>query len=147
MTPRHRAEEFRRFLNTIDASVPAHLDVHLVLGNSSTHKTPSIQRWLRRHPRFTLQFTPRTAPGSTWSSAGSQSSPPSGSNAPRTAPSATSSPPSAPGSPTRTTTPSRSSGTRAPTRSSAASQPTASGSTTQDTRRPLRHLQGSTLSP
>jgi transposase len=58
MTPRHRAEEFRRFLNRIDASVPAHLDVHIVLDNSSTHKTPSIQRWLVRHPRFTLHFTP-----------------------------------------------------------------------------------------
>jgi transposase len=58
MTPRHRAEEFRRFLSLIDASVPAHLDVHLVLDNSSTHKTPSIQRWLLRHPRFTVHFTP-----------------------------------------------------------------------------------------
>src|SRR3954453_18885444 len=58
MTPRHRAEEFRRFLNLIDASVPAHLDVHVVLDNSSTHKTPSIQRWLVRPPRFTLHFTP-----------------------------------------------------------------------------------------
>src|SRR5580765_2042065 len=58
MTPRHRAEEFRRFLNLIDASVPPHLDVHVVLDNSSTHKTPSIQRWLVRHPRFTLHFTP-----------------------------------------------------------------------------------------
>jgi transposase len=58
MTPRHRGEEFRRFLNLIDNSVPAHLDVHVVLDNSSTHKTPSIQRWLLRHPRFTLHFTP-----------------------------------------------------------------------------------------
>jgi transposase len=58
MSPRHRAEEFRRFLNLIDATVPAHLDVHVVLDNSSTHKTPSIQRWLVRHPRFTLHFTP-----------------------------------------------------------------------------------------
>jgi len=58
MTPRHRAEEFRRFLNLIDASVPAQLEVHVVLDNSSTHKTPSIQRWLLRHPRFTLHFTP-----------------------------------------------------------------------------------------
>jgi transposase len=58
MAPRHRAEEFRRFLNLIDASVPAHLDVHVVLDNSSTHKTASIQRWLVRHPRFTLHFTP-----------------------------------------------------------------------------------------
>jgi transposase len=58
MTPRHRAEEFRRFLNTIDATVPAQLDIHVVLDNSSTHKTPQIQRWLLRHPRFTLHFTP-----------------------------------------------------------------------------------------
>ena len=58
MSPRHRAEEFRRFLNLIDANVPADLDVHVVLDNSSTHKTPSIQRWLVRHPRFTLHFTP-----------------------------------------------------------------------------------------
>ncbi len=58
MTPRHRAEEFRRFLNLIDKHVPAHLDVHVVLDNQSTHKTPSIQRWLVRHPRFHLHFTP-----------------------------------------------------------------------------------------
>ena len=58
LTQRHRAEEFRRFLNLIDKSVPEHLDVHVVLDNSSTHKTPSIQRWLLRHPRFTLHFTP-----------------------------------------------------------------------------------------
>jgi transposase len=58
MTPRHRAQEFQRFLNRIDATVPVHLDVHVVLDNSSTHKTPSIQRWLLRHPRFTLHFTP-----------------------------------------------------------------------------------------
>ena len=58
MTPRHRAQEFRRFLTLIDASVPADLDVHVVLDNSATHKTPSIQRWLVRHPRFTLHFTP-----------------------------------------------------------------------------------------
>ena len=58
LTPRQRAEEFRRFLNLIDKSVPADLDVHLIVDNSSTHKTPSIQRWLVRHPRFTLHFTP-----------------------------------------------------------------------------------------
>jgi transposase len=57
-SPRHRAEEFRRFLNLIDKSVPAQLSVHVVLDNSSTHKTPSIQRWLVRHPRFALHFTP-----------------------------------------------------------------------------------------
>src|SRR5256714_1825543 len=58
MTAKHRAEEFRRFLNLIDKSVPADLAVHVVLDNSSTHKTPAIQRWLLRHPRFTLHFTP-----------------------------------------------------------------------------------------
>jgi transposase len=58
MTPRHRAEEFRKFLNLIESSVPESLQVHVVLDNSSTHKTPSIQRWLKRHPRFTLHFTP-----------------------------------------------------------------------------------------
>ena len=58
LTPRHRAEEFRRFLNLIDHNVPADLDVHVVVDNDATHKTPSIQRWLVRHPRFTLHFTP-----------------------------------------------------------------------------------------
>jgi len=58
MSPRHRAAEFQRFLNLIDRNVPADLDVHVILDNQSTHKTPSIQRWLLRHPRFTLHFTP-----------------------------------------------------------------------------------------
>jgi transposase len=58
LTPRHRAVEFQKFLNLIDKTVPDHLDVHVVLDNQSTHKTPSIQRWLLRHPRFTLHFTP-----------------------------------------------------------------------------------------
>ena len=58
MTPRHRAEEFRRFLNLIDHSVPADLNVHVIVDNNATHKTPAIQRWLLRHPRFTLHFTP-----------------------------------------------------------------------------------------
>ena len=58
MTARHRAEEFRRFLNLIDREVPAELDVHIVLDNVSTHKTPTIQRWLVRHPRFSFHFTP-----------------------------------------------------------------------------------------
>jgi transposase len=58
MTPRHRTEEFRKFLNQIERSVPEGLEVHVVLDNSSTHKTPQIRRWLQRHPRFTLHFTP-----------------------------------------------------------------------------------------
>ena len=61
---RHRAIEFKKFLQTIDREVPAELDVHLVLDNSSTHKTPAIQRWLAAHPRFVLHFTPTSrAPG------------------------------------------------------------------------------------
>jgi transposase len=55
---RHRTTEFRKFLNTIDRSVPDHLDVHLILDNYGTHKTPSIHSWLLRHPRFQMHFTP-----------------------------------------------------------------------------------------
>jgi len=58
MTERHRAEEFRRFLNLINRSVPEDLDVHLIVDNVSTHKAPEIHRWLLRHPRFQLHFTP-----------------------------------------------------------------------------------------
>ena len=58
---RHRAVEFKQFLATLDREVPAHLDVHLVLDNSSTHKTPAIQRWLAAHPRFVLHFTPTSS--------------------------------------------------------------------------------------
>jgi transposase len=60
---RHRAREFRKFLDTIDTSVPARLDVHLILDNYGTHKTPAIRRWLVRHPRFHLHFTPT---GASW---------------------------------------------------------------------------------
>ena len=58
---RHRAIEFRKFLVTIDREVPDDLDVHLILDNSSTHKTPAIRRWLAAHPRFVLHFTPTSA--------------------------------------------------------------------------------------
>jgi transposase len=58
---RHRAIEFKTFLRAIDDEVPAELDVHLVLDNSSTHKTPAIQRWLAAHPRFVLHFTPTSS--------------------------------------------------------------------------------------
>jgi transposase len=58
---RHRAIEFKQFLQTIDREVPAGLDVHLVLDNSSTHKTPAIQTWLAAHPRFVLHFTPTSS--------------------------------------------------------------------------------------
>jgi len=60
---RHRAIEFKKFLITIDQEVPAALDVHLILDNYATHKTPQIKRWLAAHPRFHLHFTPT---GSSW---------------------------------------------------------------------------------
>ena len=55
---RHRSSEFLSFLKTIDDNVPPELDVHLVLDNQSTHKTPAVQRFLIRHPRFHVHFTP-----------------------------------------------------------------------------------------
>jgi transposase len=69
---RHRAIEFRAFLDRIDHEVPDGLDVHLVLDNLSTHKTPTIKRWLLQRPRFHLHFTPTYCRGSTRSGAGSQ---------------------------------------------------------------------------
>lgn len=59
--PRHRAIEFRRFLNTIEASVPANLEIHLILDNLSTHKAPTVKRWLAQHPRYQLHFTPTSS--------------------------------------------------------------------------------------
>ena len=58
---RHRAVEFRKFLEHLDREVPTDLDLHLILDNYATHKTLSIQRWLVRHPRFHLHFTPTYA--------------------------------------------------------------------------------------
>ena len=60
---RHRSVEFRQFLDTIDAAVPARFAVHLVLDNYRTHKTPLIHRWLVKRPRFHLHFTPT---GTSW---------------------------------------------------------------------------------
>jgi transposase len=59
--PRHRHEEFLKFLRTINAEVPRHLAVHLILDNYATHKHPDVQRWLRRHKRFQLHFTPTSS--------------------------------------------------------------------------------------
>jgi transposase len=58
---RHRAIEFKQFLQTLDREVPADLDVHVILDNSSTHKTPAIRKWLTSHPRFVLHFTPTSS--------------------------------------------------------------------------------------
>jgi transposase len=58
---RHRHQEFLRFLRLIDAAVPQGLDLHLVLDNYATHKTPAIHQWLLKHPRFRLHFTPTSS--------------------------------------------------------------------------------------
>jgi transposase len=58
---RHRAQEFKKFLDTIESNVPARFDVHLILDNFSTHKTPAIRRWLVKRPRFHLHFTPTSS--------------------------------------------------------------------------------------
>jgi transposase len=60
---RHRHQEFLKFLRKIGKNVPAELDVHVVCDNYGTHKTPGIQAWLARHPRFRVHFTPA---GSSW---------------------------------------------------------------------------------
>jgi transposase len=60
---RHRAVEFRTFLDTIEAAVPEDLDVHLVVDNYATHKTPLIRRWLAKRPRYHMHFTPT---GASW---------------------------------------------------------------------------------
>jgi transposase len=60
---RHRSVEFRKFLDTLDAAVPADLDVHLIADNYGTHKTALIRRWLAKRPRFHLHFTPT---GASW---------------------------------------------------------------------------------
>src|SRR6266852_1154303 len=59
--PRHRAREFLRFLNRVDQKTPAGLDLHLIVDNYATHKTPAVKRWLKAHPRFHLHFTPTSA--------------------------------------------------------------------------------------
>lgn len=60
---RHRATEFLKFLRTVEARVPADLDVHLVMDNYATHKTPAIRKWFARHPRWHVHFTPT---GASW---------------------------------------------------------------------------------
>jgi transposase len=59
--PRHRAEEFKRFLSQIEANVPDDLDIHLIMDNYATHKTKAIRNWLNRRPRWHVHFTPTSA--------------------------------------------------------------------------------------
>ena len=56
--PRHTSADFVAFLNKVNRNVPADLDVHVILDNLATHKTPTVQRWLLRHRRFHFHFTP-----------------------------------------------------------------------------------------
>lgn len=58
---RHRAKEFLQFLRTIDANVPDGPEIHLIMDNYGTHKTPSVRNWFARHPRFHAHFTPTSA--------------------------------------------------------------------------------------
>jgi transposase len=59
--PRHRHQEFIRFLKKIDAETPPECDLHLIVDNYGTHKHPRVQSWIRRHPRFHLHFTPTSS--------------------------------------------------------------------------------------
>ncbi len=59
--PRHRHQEFIKFLKLLDVQTPADLDLHLILDNYSTHKHARVQSWLKRHPRFHLHFTPTSS--------------------------------------------------------------------------------------
>ncbi|MFI6763787.1 IS630 family transposase, partial [Micromonospora sp. NPDC050417] len=59
----HRHQEFLAFLRTIDRQTPTDLDIHLILDNYATHKTPAVRDWLLAHPRFHLHFTPT---GASW---------------------------------------------------------------------------------
>ena len=58
---RHRAKEFRKFLDEIEAAVPDDLDVHLVMDNYATHKTPLIRNWLAKRPRWHVHLTPTSS--------------------------------------------------------------------------------------
>lgn len=59
----HRSVEFRKFLDQVDAAAPPEHEIHIVMDNYATHKTPSIQRWLVRHPHYHIHFTPT---GASW---------------------------------------------------------------------------------
>ncbi len=60
-SPRHRHQEWLKFLKTIDSSTPSAVDRHLILDNYATNKHPKVMRWLAAHPRFHLHFTPTSA--------------------------------------------------------------------------------------
>ena len=59
--PRHRHQEWLKFLQLIDTQTPADVDLHLIADNYFTHKTPHVQRWLKKHPRFHMHFIPTSS--------------------------------------------------------------------------------------
>jgi len=59
--PRHRNNEFLKFLRTINRGIPKGLDIHMVLDNYGTHNHPNVKAWLEKHPRFNLHFTPTSS--------------------------------------------------------------------------------------
>lgn len=61
VTQRHRAKEFLDFLRQIDRAIPRELHLHVIMDNSSTHKTPAVKKWLADHPRIKVHFTPTSA--------------------------------------------------------------------------------------
>ena len=125
----HNQDDFIAFLNKINREVPADLDVHIILDNLSTHKTPKVQRWLLRHRRFHLHFTPTYGSWMNlverWFSALTTKKLQRSAHATRK----NSPPTSRHGSTTGTKTRRRSCGTRPPSRSSNASPATAQPST------------------
>jgi hypothetical protein len=114
---RHRAAEFLKFPRKIDKAVPAGPDVHLACGNLATRKTPEVQQWLARSPRFHAHFTPT---GSSWINqvSGSATSPARRSAAAPTSPSRHSKPTSATGPTPGTRASAPSPGRRPPRKSS-----------------------------
>ena len=59
--PRHRHQEWIKFLDLIDQKTPANMDLHLIIDNYATHKHPHVKRWLKRHPRFYMHFIPTSS--------------------------------------------------------------------------------------
>jgi transposase len=64
--PRHRNAEFLKFLRIIDREVPKGLQIHMICDNYGTHKHANVKKWLAKHPRFHLHFTPPPHRGLTW---------------------------------------------------------------------------------
>jgi hypothetical protein len=91
---KHRHQEFIRFLNKIEAEVPAGKIVHIILDNYAAHKHPKVIEWLARHPRFTFHFTPTSASWLNAVEASLPRSPSAASSAAYSAASSTSRPPS-----------------------------------------------------